>query len=85
MPRYVRTSKYFCNCLEYNGVIAATKEVMDRFSKGDVLTSKDEYFNSTPRFTTASKKYDWLNKVQAVAKMVTVQQKQLKYDLFVVR
>ena len=71
--------------VEYNGVIAGTEEVMDRFNKGDVLTSKDEYFISTPRFTTASKKYDWLNKVQAVAKMVTVQQKHLKYDLFILR
>jgi Protein of unknown function (DUF3237) len=71
--------------IAYNGIIAPTKEVMDRFNKGEVITSNDEYFLTAPRFTTASKKYDWLNRVQGVGKMVTVQQGKLTYDLFVVR
>jgi subtilisin-like proprotein convertase family protein len=71
--------------IAYNGIIASTKEVMDRFNKGEVITSNDEYFLTAPRFTTASKKYDWLNRVQAVGKMVMVQQGKLTYDLFVVR
>jgi hypothetical protein len=70
--------------VEYNGVIVGSKEVSDRFSKGEVITAKDEYFLTAPRFTTASKNYDWLNKIQAVGKMVTVSQKAVKYDLFIV-
>jgi hypothetical protein len=69
----------------YNGIIAADKDATDRFNKGEVVTSKDEYFITAPRFTTASKRYDWLNKVQAVGKMVTLQQGKIKYDLFLVR
>jgi hypothetical protein len=57
--------------VEYNGVVFASKEETGRFFKGDTITAKDEYFLTAPRFTTASKTYDWLNKVQAVGKMVT--------------
>ena len=71
--------------LEYNGVIVPTKEAMDRYGKGDVLTAKDEYFVTAPRFTTASKKYEWLNQLQAVGKMVTSQATKIKYDIFAVR
>jgi hypothetical protein len=31
--------------------------------KGEVITSKDEYFVTAPRFTTASKKYEWIDSV----------------------
>jgi hypothetical protein len=70
---------------EYNGVVSASEEVSDRFSKGDIITAKDEYFLTAPTFTTASKNYDWLNKVQVVGKMVTSSTKGVKYDLFIVR
>jgi Protein of unknown function (DUF3237) len=72
--------------VEYNGVIVSSKEVMDRFNKGEVITSKDEYFVIAPRFTTASKKYEWINQLQAVGKMVTIQRnKEITYDIFAVR
>ncbi len=72
--------------IEYGGIIVPIKESMDRFNKGEVLTTKDyEYFITAPRFTTASKKYAWLNHVQAVGKMVSVQKTRIKYDLFAVR
>lgn len=70
---------------EYGGVIATSKEVMDRFGAGEVITYKDEYFITTPRFTTASKKYAWLGQIQAVGKMVSVQTTRVKYDIFAVR
>jgi hypothetical protein len=39
-----------------------------------------------PRFTTASKKYEWINQLQAVGKMVTIQRnKEITYDIFAVR
>jgi hypothetical protein len=72
--------------VEYNGVIVRSKEVVDRFNKGEVITSKDEYFITAPRFTTSSKKYGWINQLQAVGKMVSRQNNgRLKYDIFAVR
>ena len=68
-----------------NGIAAPNKDATDRFNKGEVIASNDEYFITAARFTTASKKYDWLNKVQAVGKMVALQKGKLKVDLFVVR
>ena len=68
-----------------NGIIDPNKDARDRFNKGEVITSNDEYFIGAARFTTASKKYDWLNKVQAVEKMVAFQKGKLKIDLFLVR
>jgi hypothetical protein len=39
-----------------------------------------------PQFTTGSKKYEWLNQIQAVGKMVSVQRgTKIKYDWFIVR
>ena len=69
----------------YSGVIVASKEVTDRLMKGEEVTYKDEYFLTAPTFTTASKTYDWLNKIQAVGKMVRLNGKTLTYDIFSVR
>jgi hypothetical protein len=55
--------------------------VNDRFAKGEVITSKDEYFVTAPRFTTASKKYGWINHLQAVGKMVAVQSTKATYHI----
>ena len=73
--------------IEYGGIVVPNKDATDRFNKGEVLTTKDyEYFITAPRFTAASKKYAWLNHVQAVGKMVSVQKtKMIKYDVFAVR
>jgi len=70
----------------YSGAIARSKEVADRFNNGEVITSKDIYFITAPQFTTGSKKYDWINHIQAVGKMVSTQRGvNIKYDLFIVR
>ena len=70
----------------YSGAIASSKEVRDRFNNGEVITSKDEYFIAAPQFTTGSRKYDWLNQIQAVGKMVSIQRGvKIKYDWFIVR
>jgi hypothetical protein len=71
--------------VEYGGVVGWSKEVMDRLDKGEVITTKDVYWITTPRFTTASKKYAWLNHVQAVGKLVSLQKTWIKYDVFAVR
>jgi hypothetical protein len=71
--------------IEYGAVAAPNKGAMDRVDKGETITTKDAYWISTPRFTTVSKKYAWLNDVQAVGKMVSLKKGQIKYDLFAVR
>jgi hypothetical protein len=42
-----------------------------RAAKGEVLTSKDIYFVIAPTMQTSAKKYDWLNAVQCIGKMVS--------------
>ena len=70
----------------YSGAFAASKEVMDRFNNGEVITSKDATLITAPQFTTGAKKYEWLNHIQAVGKMVSVQHGvKIKYDWFIVR
>jgi len=73
--------------VNYGGMINRSKEAIDRFNNGEVITSKDaKYFITAPQFTTGSKKYDWLNQIQAVGKMVSLQRGvNIKYDWFIVR
>lgn len=69
---------------QVTGVITTTKEVMDRFGKGEVLTPKDEYFMTAATVTTTSKKYEWLSHTIILGKMVTVQNTKAKLDLYTV-
>lgn len=74
--------------VEYSGISAPTKEAQERLTKGEAVTAADGYgyFITTPRFMTTSAKYAWLNEVQAVGKMVSVQRGvAIKYDVFAVR
>jgi Protein of unknown function (DUF3237) len=57
----------------YSGAFAANKEVNDRLNNGEAITSKDAYFITAPQFSTGSKKYEWLNQIQAIGKMVSLQ------------
>src|ERR1700722_13083462 len=56
--------------MSYNGIIKDTKESEARTDKGEVLTSKDHYFVIAPTLETSSEKYDWLNGVQCIGKIV---------------
>ena len=74
--------------VEYGGIIALSKDAQDRLAKGEVVSMSDDpgYFITAPRFMTESPKYAWLNRVQAVGKMVSLQRGvRIKYDLFVIR
>jgi Protein of unknown function (DUF3237) len=75
--------------ITYNGIIQHSKESAERMSKGDTLTWKDiPYFVTAPTFQTSSKKYGWLNSVQAINKVVEVKVGEggyVKYDVFVMR
>ena len=74
--------------VEYGGIQAFTQEATDRLTKGEAVNVAEGYgyFITTPRFTTTSAKYSWLNDIQAVGKMVSLQRGvAIKYDVFVVR
>ncbi len=59
-------------------------EDVDRSEEGGRLASKYESVVNAPRFTTTSKTYSWLNRVQTLAKRVSRSPGQIEYDLFVV-
>src|SRR5262245_9117727 len=74
--------------VEYGGIIALSKDAQERLAKGEVVNMSDNpgYFITAPRFMTDSPKYTWLNQVQAVGKMVSLQRGvRIKYDVFVIR
>lgn len=72
--------------MEYSGVMALPKEASERLAKQEPLTHTDGYFIVAPRFTTASTKYAWLNQIQAVGKMVSLQRGHgIKYDIFEIK
>jgi len=72
--------------ISYNGIFKDSEETEARAIKGEVLTSKDMYFVIAPTMQTSAKKYDWLNGVQCIGKMVGYKNDSyVKYDIFVVR
>lgn len=75
--------------MTYNGVSVLSKEATDALDRGEVVTDKTAgYFVTAPTFQTSSEKYSWLNKVQAVGKMVELKRGDgyyIKYDVFIVR
>jgi hypothetical protein len=73
--------------MEYGGVAAYSKDALERLVKGEELTYADDaYFVTAPRFTTSSTKYAWLNHIQAVGKMVSLQRGHgIKYDIFAMK
>lgn len=75
--------------MTYNGIFVTSKKVTDALSRGEIVTDKTvPYFVTAPTFQTSSEKYSWLNKVQAVGKMVELKRGDgayIKYDIFIVR
>jgi hypothetical protein len=72
--------------LTYNGIYRDTKETEDRANRGEILTSQDVYFITAPTMQTSAKKYEWLNGVQCIGKMVSYKNDSyVKYDIYVVR
>jgi hypothetical protein len=75
--------------LTYNGVIKDTKESEARSEKGELLTFADPYFVIAPTLETSAKKYDWLNGIQSIGKIVedksSKNESYVKYDVFMVR
>jgi hypothetical protein len=72
--------------ISYNGIYKGSDVAEARAAKGEVLTSKDIYFMIAPTMQTSAKKYDWLNAVQCIGKMVSYKNDSyVKYDIFIVR
>lgn len=75
--------------MTYNGIFDESKAVTDALNRGEVVTDKSvPYFVTAPTFQTSSEKYGWLNKVQAVGKMVELKRGEgayIKYDVFIIR
>ncbi|MFN0040171.1 MAG: DUF3237 domain-containing protein [Burkholderiales bacterium] len=76
--------------MTYGGISVSSKEVGEALGRGEVVTDKTfPYLVTAPTFRTSSEKYDWLNKVQAVGKMVEIKRggedSYIKYDVFILR
>ena len=76
--------------MSYNGVIAHSEQSAAKIAAGEPITPADGvYFVAAPTFRTGSEKYQWLNRVQAVGKMVQLSfgaaNRFIEYDFFVVR
>jgi len=75
--------------MSYNGVGELSKDNLDALGRGEILTDKTiAYFVTAPTFQTSSEKHGWLNKVQAVGKLVEFQRGEapyMKYNVFIIR
>ena len=76
--------------MTYGGVVVSSKEAGEVLARGDVLNDKSmPYFITTPQFQTSSEKYNWMNQVQGVGKMVELKRAKndayVKYDIFIAR
>ncbi len=75
--------------MTYGGVVVGSKETSEALARGEVLDEKGfPYFVTTPQFQTASPKYDWLNKLQAVGKVAAIKRTKdesyVRYDIYAV-
>ena len=76
--------------LSYNGVIAHSEKSAAKMASGGLVTHADDaYFMVAPTFRTNAEKYAWLNRMQAVGKMVQLSydpaERFIEYDFFIVR
>jgi hypothetical protein len=53
--------------MRYRGIRHGPEAVIDRLAKGEVVNPNEYYFRVTPWFETSPGKYDWLNRVVAIA------------------
>jgi hypothetical protein len=53
--------------MTYTGLIVIAAGAQERFRRGEPVDYRETYIRTTPRFETADPRYDWLNRVVAVA------------------
>ena len=76
--------------MNYGGVVVTSKEANDALARGETLDDKGiPYFIATPQFETSSDKYDWMNRLQGIAKMSKYKRTKaeafVEYDVFAAR
>jgi hypothetical protein len=74
--------------LTYDGIIKETKESEAKGARGEIVTFDDHYFAISLTLQTSARKYDWLNSIQCVGKIVEDQSGKnphVSYDVFIVR
>lgn len=75
--------------MSYGGVLKQPDAVSwSRFLKGERIAAPEWYYVIAPVFETASRKFAWLNDVQAVGKFVSIQtgeQAHVRFDIYAVR
>jgi predicted ester cyclase len=67
----------------YPGLFHGQPGVLDRLTRGEIVDPSDYYFRVAPLFETASKKYEWLNRVLAVG-VGRSTHNQVIYDVYAV-
>jgi hypothetical protein len=53
--------------IQYHGVMKINEKVLSALAEGESTEYGDTYFMTQPRFETGDPRYDWLNRVVAVA------------------
>lgn len=76
--------------MTYGGVVVMSKEANEALGRGETLDDKGiPYFVTTPQFQTSAAKYDWMNRLQGIAKMAKYKRAKteayVEYDVFAVR
>jgi hypothetical protein len=72
----------------FGGVVHFEEQATHRLCKGEVLKADDGYSITTPTFQTGSQKYFWLNRIQAIGKLIEVKAGEdgyVAYDIFIIR
>jgi Protein of unknown function (DUF3237) len=53
--------------MTYRGIRHGPAAVIDRLNRGEKVDPSEYYFRTAPEFETSAEKYEWLNRVVAVA------------------
>jgi hypothetical protein len=53
--------------MSYTGLLCIAEAAADRFRRREPVAYDETYIRTTPRFETADPRYDWLNRIIAVA------------------
>jgi len=53
--------------MAYTGLLAVAESAQARFRRGESVAYEETYIRTTPRFETADPRYEWLNRLIAVA------------------
>ena len=73
--------------LSFGGVVQFEPEALERLGRGEVVRSGGFYSITTPTFQTSSPDYSWLNRIQAVGKLIEADagpDSHVAYDIFAI-